>query len=795
MREITYPSQVTPSSLHSDDDKSPGYARPHESAEKHTTGEAHYVDDLATPPGCLHGAIILSEISKGEVKTLDLSAVVAVPGVVAVYTNEDIPGRKDIGTIYEGDPLLCDGEVKFHHQPIALVVANSHRVAWQASQKALITYQEEKPVIHFEDAKKQSPLLPSSRIGTQLTDADFTLGEIQHSGTFSTGGQEHFYLEGQVALAENTEDGGIFLYSSSQNPTEVQLKTAQVLNIPYNLVVTDTRRIGGGFGGKETQSTQWACLAALGAFLSQHPVKLRLPRMVDITSTGKRHPFISDYRLSAHPSGEIQSIRINLHALCGCSPDLSPAIVSRAMFHCDNAYYLNRSEVVGHHLKTDTVSNTAFRGFGGPQGTLVIEKIMQDLGIHLGMDSLDIRLNNLYRKGKNHTHYGMEFSQYDDLLSLIKRLESDSDYRQRRRECQHWNKNNAILKKGLALTPVKFGISFTTKHLNQAGALVHIYTDGSVMVSQGGVEMGQGLYTKVRQVVARTLGISTEFVRVTSTRTDKVPNTSATAASSGSDLNGMAAYQAASTIKKRLLAFAREQYPITNSRNNNDQATPSPDLSDGKLIYGNNTIDWQTLIQEAYLNRVSLSATGFYKTPKLNYDERRSQGRPFLYFALGAACSEVTIDTLTGELCVDRVDILHDAGNSLNPAIDIGQIEGAFIQGLGWLTCEEVIWNEKDGALLSQSPMNYKIPTIGDYPKQMNISLFDKMNPENTIFHSKGVGEPPFLHAISVWCAIYDAVASISGHKVIPTLNAPATGEHILTACINQRPEIERHDN
>ena len=541
------------------------------------------------------------------------------------------------------------------------------------------------------------------------------------------------------------------------------------------------RRMGGGFGGKESQAAQWACLASLGAYHTKRAVKMRLPRGIDMTATGKRHPFYNRYQIAANKQGEIIAADIQVNGICGHSPDLSDAIVDRAMFHADNAYFLGNACIEGNRLKTDMVSHTAYRGFGGPQGMIVIEKAMEELALAAKQDPLDIRLKNLYRAGKNVTPYGMQVDQYDAMLEIMKQLEQSSDYRARREQVNQWNKTHSVLKKGLSLTPIKFGISFTATHLNQAGALIHVYTDGTMQVSHGGTEMGQGLHTKIAQIVAQTFGVSLDKVLVTSTRTDKVPNTSPTAASSGADLNGMAAHKAALEIKQRLLEFARSHYKVEDV-----------DIVNGELVGVNETVTWAQLVQKAYMGRVSLSATGFYQTPKIGYDRKTATGHPFFYFSLGASCSEVTIDTLTGEMRVDRVDILHDVGNSLNPAIDRGQIEGAFVQGLGWLTTEELVWHE-DGRLLSNSPMNYKIPTIGDYPKQMHIDLYEKANPEHSIYRSKAVGEPPFMHAISVWCATYDAVASISAHKHAPQLHAPATGETILRACEEQLQWLEHN--
>ncbi|SIO96381.1 xanthine dehydrogenase molybdopterin binding subunit [Vibrio spartinae] len=813
-----YTAQPAHSSQHRSDVV--GQSLLHESAKKQVSGEALFVDDYPEPHGCLHGAVITSTIAKGTIKHLDLSEVQQSPGVIRVITHHDIPGHNEIGTIHKGDPLLCQHDIRYFCQPIAFVIAESHQLACQAARKALIEYEEvSDPVISYQQASQQAHLLPPHQMGTYRGQTFLTnsyrgqtllkptllkpaTNPVNISGTLAVGGQEHFYLEGQISLAELTEDGGIFIRASTQHPTEVQNLIAEVLNIPFNLVTVDMRRMGGGFGGKETQAAAWACLASLGAKLTRKAVKFRLPRAVDMSTTGKRHPFFNRYELTTTDDGEILAANIEVNGLCGHSADLSDAIVDRAMFHADNAYFLGQASILGNRLKTDTVSHTAFRGFGGPQGMLVIEKAMQDLAITLQQDPFDIRLKNLYRPGKSVTPYGMEVEQTAELYEVLTRLETSCDYRQRRQEIHVWNRHHPVLKKGLALTPVKFGISFTATHLNQAGALIHIYTDGTVQVSHGGTEMGQGLHTKIQQIVAQTFGIPTDWILVTSTRTDKVPNTSPTAASSGADLNGMAAHNAAMALKERLLDFAVNHHECLSSQHasqtqrpahgclssqplSSQSSSPTPEIKDGILYLDTAKIEWATLIQQAYLNRVSLSATGYYSTPKIGYDRSQACGRPFFYFAIGASCSEVMIDTLTGEMTVERVDILHDVGSSLNPAIDIGQIEGGYIQGLGWLTTEELVWNDR-GHLVSHSPMNYKIPSICDYPKQMNIELYEVPNPEHSIYRSKAVGEPPFMHAISTWCAIYDAIAAISEHQFIPDLDTPATGERILTACQQQ---------
>ncbi|WP_411991086.1 xanthine dehydrogenase molybdopterin binding subunit [Agarivorans sp. DSG3-1] len=768
-----------------------GQSVPHESAAKQVAGAALFVDDQNLPAGCLHAAVITSQIAKGCVSEQQLDSLNDNPDVVAVIRCDDIPGHQDIGPIFPGDPLLSEQEIRYHQQPIALVLCHNHQRAWQVAAQAsqdVVQYQSQvEPILNAEQASQTGnpePFVrPSHRMGTAVSQATLKQSDILLSADQHIGGQEHFYLEGQVSLAMPSEDG-ILLYTSSQHPSEVQKLIAEVLNIAFHRVTVDMRRMGGGFGGKETQAAQWACLASLAAWQTGKPVKIRLPRSVDMAVTGKRHPFYNRYQLGVSRDGVIESAKLEVNGLCGHSPDLSDAIVDRAMFHSDNAYSLSQAEVVGNRLKTDTVSHTAFRGFGGPQGMMLIEQAMQDIAIATGQDPLDVRYKNLYHAGNATTHYGMPVEQHQDMCNLLKQLEQNADYRKRRQQINQWNHSNPTIKKGLALSPVKFGISFTAKHLNQAGALINVYTDGSVQLNHGGTEMGQGLHTKVQQIVAQTLGIPFDYVLIKSTRTDKVPNTSPTAASSGSDLNGMAAHLAAADIKQRLLDFAQSHYQVSEEQ---------IQFENGQVTLGENTISWGELVQQAYMHRVPLSATGFYKTPKIWYNREQAEGRPFYYFSLGAACSEVSIDTLTGEMSLDRVDILHDVGASLNPAIDIGQIEGAFIQGVGWLTTEELVWNEQ-GRLLSQSPANYKIPTIGDYPKQMNISLFDQMNPEHSIYRSKAVGEPPFMLAISAWCAIYDAVASISQHQLAPQLDAPATGERILMACQRQFDFLEAQD-
>ena len=568
-----------------------------------------------------------------------------------------------------------------------------------------------------------------------------------------------------------TEDGGMIVYTSTQNPTEVQKLVAEVLGVPMNKIVIDMRRMGGGFGGKETQAAGPACLCAVIAHLTDRPTKMRLPRMEDMTMTGKRHPFYVEYDVGFDDDGLLHGIEIDLAGNCGYSPDLSGSIVDRAMFHSDNAYYLGDATINGHRCKTNLASNTAYRGFGGPQGMVAIEEIMDAVARELGKDPLEVRKRNYYGKTeRNVTHY-YQTVEHNMLEEMTAELEASSDYAKRREDIRAFNAASPILKKGLALTPVKFGISFTASFLNQAGALVHVYTDGSIHLNHGGTEMGQGLNTKVAQVVAEVFQVDIERIQITATNTDKVPNTSPTAASSGADLNGKAAQNAAQTIKQRLVEFAARKWQIFEE---------DVEFKNGQVRLRDHYISFEELIQQAYFGQVSLSSTGFYRTPKIYYDRSQARGRPFYYFAYGAACSEVIVDTLTGEYKMLRSDILHDVGASLNPAIDIGQVEGGFVQGLGWLTMEELVWNDK-GKLMTNGPASYKIPAVADMPLDLRVKLVEnRKNPEDTVFHSKAVGEPPFMLGISVWCAIKDAVASLADYRAQPQIDAPATPERVL---------------
>ncbi|MCB1502301.1 MAG: xanthine dehydrogenase molybdopterin binding subunit [Bauldia sp.] len=746
----------------------------HDSAAKHTTGEAVYVDDMLEPSGTLHAAPGYAPIAAGRATRMDLDAVRKARGVVAVLTAGDIPGVNDISPKQIGDdPAITPDKIMFHGQVLFVVLAETRDQARRATKLARIATAPAMPLIDVDDA-----LVAENHVHD---DYGFLRGEpadeISRSprdvtGEFRMGGQEHFYLEGQVALAVPGEDGDILVHSSTQHPSEVQHTVAHVLGLHSNQVTVECRRMGGGFGGKESQATQWAVLAALGAFKTGRPVKLRLDRDDDMAMTGKRHDFRVDYRAGFGKDGMLRAVDVTFSARCGYSEDLSLGVVDRTAFHADGAYFYPACRIVTRRMRTNTVSNTAFRGFGGPQGKLFAERMMDHIAYAIGRDPLDVRKANIYGGvGRDRTPYGMRVE--DNILpEIIADLERSSDYWGRRREIAEFNAASPVLKRGIALTPVKFGISFTLIHLNQAGALVHVYRDGSISLNHGGTEMGQGLYVKVAQVVAEEFGVGLEMVKITPTSTAKVPNTGPTAASAGTDLNAQAALAACRAIKERLYAFIQETYGAGREQ---------VKFRDGQVLIGNQAMTFGALVDQAYLGRVSLSSTGFYRTPKIHWDRAKANGRPFFYFAYGAACSEVTIDTMTGEMKVNRVDILHDVGKSLNPAIDRGQIEGGFVQGMGWLTTEQLVW-DSTGRLQTHAPSTYKIPTSSDVPADFRVTLYESGgNREDSIYRSKAVGEPPVMLAISVFSAITDAIASLKP-AVMPRLDAPATPEAIMRA-------------
>jgi xanthine dehydrogenase large subunit len=749
----------------------------HESAVRHIDGRAQYVDDLPEVAGTLHAAPILSPLAHGRVRGMDTAAAWAAPGVHALVGSADIPGDHLLANFAHDEAIFADQTVQHVGNVMGLVVADSRHRARYAVQLVRPDIEPLPAVLSVRDAVAQQHwVLPPVHL--RRGDAAQALAAAPHvlRGTLDVGGQEHFYLEGQIAYALPQEDGQWLIHSSTQHPGEVQHWVAHALDIPLHAVRVVCRRMGGGFGGKETQAGHLAVWAALAARKVGRPVKLRLDRDDDFMVTGKRHPFSYDYHVGFDASGRILGLQVTQLVDCGFSADLSGPVADRAIFHTDNAYFLEHVAINSYRCKTHKQSHTAFRGFGGPQGMVVTEVILGDIARTLGLDPLDVRLRNLYGSTeRNTTHYGMAVE--DNILQpLITQLAHDCDYRARRAEIAAWNAAQPVLQRGLALTPVKFGISFTATQFNQAGALVHVYTDGSVLVNHGGTEMGQGLHTKVALIVAGVLGLTPTRVKVNASDTDKVPNASATAASAGTDLNGGASELAALQVRDRLAQFVAELDGCSAS---------AVRFADDQIHSPAQTRSFTSLIPMAYAQRVQLWSDGFYRTPKIHYDKATLSGRPFYYFAYGAACTEVAIDTLTGESKVLRVDILHDVGTSLHRAIDIGQIEGGFIQGMGWLTTEELVWDAQ-GRLRTHAPSTYKIPTIGDTPAHFQISLWHEPNREDNVGGSKAVGEPPFMLALSVLEALRDAVAharSRSGDSTQAVqLSAPATPERVLAA-------------
>ena len=748
----------------------------HDSAEKHVSGRATYIDDMVEPACTCHASLGLSERAHAKIISLDLETVRGAPGVVAVLTEKDIPGHNDISpTGLNDEPVFATDEVQFFGQPLFCVVAETREQARRAARLAKVVYEDLPGALTIAQAEEAGSALVTAPLTLRRSDAEKAMESARHSlsGTMEIGGQDHFYLEGQIAFAIPGEDEDVTVYSSTQHPSEVQHMVAGALNVRSNAVTVKVRRMGGGFGGKETQSNLFAVVAALAAKKLGRAVKIRPDRDDDMVATGKRHDFVVAYEVGYDESGKISAVKGDFAARCGFSADLSGPVTDRALFHADNAYFYPAVELKSRPLKTNTVSNTAFRGFGGPQGVLGAERIIEEIAYALGKDPLEVRKANFYgTDSDNITPYHQEVT--DNIIQrIVDELEASSDYQKRREEIVAFNKTGGIIRRGIALTPVKFGISFTATWYNQAGALVHIYSDGSVHLNHGGTEMGQGLNIKVAQVVADAFGLSLAEIKITATATDKVPNTSATAASSGSDLNGMAALNGAEQIKARLVAFATEKYGCSANEVN---------FAGGRVQAGAEGFAFADFIKQAYMGRVQLSASGFYKTPDIHWDRDKGEGRPFFYFAYGASVSEVSIDTLTGEYMVDRVDILHDVGKSLNPAIDRGQVEGGFIQGMGWLTSEELFWNE-EGRLMSHAPSTYKIPLASDVPRIFNVELAEwSTNPERTIKRSKAVGEPPLMLAASVVEAVSMAVASVADYKICPCLDTPVTPERVLMA-------------
>ena len=756
-------------------------SRIHDSALKHVTGTADYTDDIALPQGTLHAYLGVSNVAHATLHGLDLSAVRTAPGVVGVLTAADVPGANDISPTGRNDePVFPTDKIEFHGQPLFAVIAETRDAARRAAELAKVDCTVLPHALDPIAAQEAGypHVTPPLKLERGGVEDGFAAAPNRLQGRITIGGQDHMYLEGHIAFAIPGEDEDVALHCSTQHPSEAQHMVAHVLGIPSNAVTVNVRRMGGGFGGKESQMNLFCVVAAMAAKKWNRAVKIRPDRDQDMTSTGKRHDFVVDYDVGFDDDGRIQAVESCFAARCGYSSDLSGPVTDRALFHADNAYFYPHVRLTSRPMKTNTVSNTAFRGFGGPQGVVAAERMIEEIAYATGRDPLDVRKVNFYGDtGRDLTPYHQQVE--DNIIGrLVEELEESAAYRQRRQEIIAYNASSKILKKGIALTPVKFGISFTATHYNQAGALLHVYNDGSIALNHGGTEMGQGLNTKVAQIVAEAFGVDFERIKITKTTTEKVPNTSATAASSGSDLNGMAALNAVEQIKARLVAFASTQW---------DVAPEEISFSANQVQIGDTAVPFNQFIKQAYMARVQLSAAGFYKTPKIHWDRATGKGRPFYYYAYGASCSEVTIDTLTGEYRVERTDILHDVGRSLNPVLDKGQVEGAFIQGMGWLTTEELWW-DSSGRLRTHAPSTYKIPLASDRPRQFTVNLADwSENRELTIKRSKAVGEPPFMLGISVFEALSMAVASVADYKICPRLDAPATPERVLMAVAKLR--------
>ena len=753
---------------------------PHDAAKLHVTGAARYVDDIPVPANTLHIAFGLSKIAAGKLISMDLSAVRDAAGVVAVLTADDLAFANDVSPSNHDEPLLATDAVHYAGQPLFMVIATSHLAARYAARLGQIDIEKIDPILTIEQALAVDSRFEEGPRIYQKGDAAAALNKAANSlsGTINIGGQEHFYLEGQAALALPQDNGDMVIHSSTQHPTEIQHKVAEALGLSMHAVRVETRRMGGGFGGKESQGNALAVACAIAAAKTGSACKMRYDRDDDMIITGKRHDFRINYHVGFDAAGRITALDFTHYTRCGWSMDLSLPVADRAMLHADNAYHLNNIRITSHRLRTNTQSATAFRGFGGPQGIVGIERVMDHIAHHLGADPLAVRRANFYADAPSDHAQTTPYHQpvTDGIINaLTDRLIDTSDYAARRTAIEAWNASQPVLKRGIALTPVKFGISFTLTHLNQAGALVHVYNDGSIHLNHGGTEMGQGLFQKVAQIAASRFGVDVSAVKITATDTGKVPNTSATAASSGTDLNGMAVQAACDTIRDRIAVHLAELYQT------------SPDaikFANGMVAIGNVEITFAQAAASAYEHRVSLSSTGFYKTPDIKWDRITGKGSPFFYFAYGAAVTEVVIDTLTGENRILRVDILHDAGASLNPALDVGQIEGGYVQGAGWLTTEELVWDDQ-GTLKTHAPSTYKIPAISDRPDIFNVALWDQPNPSQTVYRSKAVGEPPLMLGISAFMALSDAVRACGPNY--PDLQTPATAEAVLAATLKAR--------
>ena len=762
-------------------------AAPHESGHKHVTGEAIYVDDATVGQGMLEVWPVCSPHAHAKILRRDVSAAKTLPGIAAVLLAEDVPGLNDVGAVRHDEILLADEEVSYHGQIVALVVGETQEACRAGAEKVIVEYEPLAPIFTIQDAIEQNSFhTEANHISRGNFSEAFAKAPLTLEGEFAIGGQDHFYLETNASWAERGEDGTIFVSSSTQHPSEVQHIIAHLLAIPMHSVVVQCPRMGGGFGGKETQAAMFAALAALAATKTGRKVRVRCNRDQDMMITGKRHPFLAKFRVGFDEEGFLQAAKIDIYSNGGWTLDLSRAVTDRAVFHLDNGYYIPNVQFKGFVTKTNLASNTAFRGFGGPQGMLTIEEIIDRIARQLGLAPEIVRARNLYRgTGEtNTTPCGQEIED-NRLQRVWHELLDKADFKNRREQLRKWNREHPHRKRGIAITPVKFGISFTTTHLNQAGALVLLYQDGAAQVNHGGTEMGQGVHTNIAAVAAKELGLSLDHVRVMPTQTDKVPNTSATAASCGTDLNGAAVKNACDTLRARLLPFAIEMLAEKNGRATAEEKIQFANNQFFDVDLPDSTLTFAELVQRAYFARTSLIATGYYKTPDIYFDRDTGQGRPFHYFAVGAAVSEVEVDGFTGMMQVERVDILHDAGDVINAGVACGQVEGGFVQGTGWLTMEELIWDAQ-GKLLTHSPDTYKIPAVGDTPKIFNVEFLSDAAQPDVIHGSKAVGEPPLMLAISVREAIRDAIAAFSKDGGQIPLPSPATSEAIFMA-IDQR--------
>lgn len=756
---------------------------PHDSARGHVAGTSAFIDDIPFARNELLCDFVGAPVAHGKLKSLDVEAARKLSGVAAVFTAEDVPGHNKFGPVVKDEVLLVpiEGHAEYLGAPVVLIAAENRDVLRAAKKLVKMEFEKLEPIFSIDEAiAKKSFLGPKRTIARG--DARAALQKSKHTlkGSFDIGGQEHFYLENHAAIAYPGEAGQVVVHSSTQHPTEVQQCVAEIVGVPFNHVTCICKRMGGGFGGKETQAAQPAAMVAMVALATRRPARIVYNKDDDMRFTGKRHPFKNFYEVGFDSNGLITALVIDHYSDGGCTVDLSFAVLERALLHTDNAYFLPDCEITGQVCKTNLPSNTAFRGFGGPQGVAGIENIIETIAHHLDIDALTIRKRNLYGiDERNVTPYG-QIVKNNVLPRLFDELGASSEYEKRREEINAFNASSQTHLRGLSLTPVKFGISFTKRTMNQANALVNIYTDGTVTVSTGGTEMGQGVNTRVRQIVADELGVPYEHVIVGATSTDKNNNTSPTAASSGTDLNGAAAADACKKLRARLADFCAEF--IFNDANAGFSRSPANVIfEDGFVFDDRNPSHRMTFVQvvcRAYIERVNMGARGFYATPGVDFNRETGKGHPFLYYTNGACASEVLIDRFTGEMKVTRVDLLMDAGIPINPGLDRGQIVGGFIQGMGWVTTEELRY-APSGDLLSHSPTTYKIPNIGDVPAIFNVEFLD--NPDNAISlrRSKALGEPPLLLGLSVWAAAKNALSYLSGDESAE-LAIPATGERLL---------------